>query len=324
MTSKACGRAVAAAFSLLVASAAHGADFPVKPIRVIVTTPSGSGGDFVSRTIANELGALYKQQVVVDNRPGAGGLIGAQAIAAAPPDGYTLGLASTAHVVAPMLQSKPPYRPVDDFTPIIEIGTVTNIVIVSPAVTAKTAREYITAARANPGKTNYLSLGNGTAAHLAAVVFNQAAGIDAVHVPFKTVGDANTALLAGEIHHAAFLVPSATPLIRGGKVRALAIMSDARLPAFPDVPTVGELGMPEAIADARFGWLGPAGMPRELVARLNADIVAILGRPDVRERLSTVSIAPSKDYRPEAYAAQLRAESTRYGALIESLNLRQK
>ena len=162
--------------------AASAQEFPAKPIRIIVTTPAGSGADFFARTLAQGLGEIYKHAPLVENRPGAGGLIGAGAVASAAPDAYTLGIASTAHVVSPLLQAKPPYRPIEDFTPIAQITSLPFILAVGPGVEAKSVQELVATAKAAPKKLNFGSLGNGTAAHLGAEIFNNAAGIDVVHV----------------------------------------------------------------------------------------------------------------------------------------------
>lgn len=310
---------------LLVAlcSGAVAQSFPTKPIRIIVTTAPGSGGDIVSRTIAQGLSERYAQQVVVENRPGAGGLIGQQAIFQASADGYTIGLASTAHVVSPMLQSKPPFRPIEDFTPIIKVGEITNIVIVGPSMPARTLEEFLAQAKAKPGSLNFLSLGDGTAAHLAAVIFNRAAGIDVVHVPFKTVADANTAIMNGDVHYGVFLVPPSVQLIRSGKIRGLAVTSDKRLAAHPDIPTVHELGLPSAASSAMLGYVGPANLPRELVHKLHDDMVAVLQRADIRERLAG-QVVLAAETAPGQYAAALRAEFERYGRLIEAIGLRRQ
>ncbi len=315
-------RALAALLMASVASITAAQNFPAKPVRIIVTTPPGSGGDIVSRTIAQGLSERYGQQVVVENRPGAGGLIGAQVIQQAAPDGYTIGLASTAHVVSPMLQAKPPYRPIEDFTPIIKVGEITNIVIVGPAVGARSLAEFIAQAKAKPGTFNFLSLGDGTAAHLAAVIFNRAAGIDVVHVPFKTVADANTAILNGEVHYGVFLVPPSIQLIRTGKIRGLAVTNDKRLVSHPDIPTVHELGLPAGDSSAMLGYVGPAGMSRDLVNKFHADMVAVMQRPEVRERLLGQSVILAEQTDPEHYGRALRSEFERYGKLIEQAGLK--
>ena len=298
--------------------------FPSRPIHAIVTTPSGSGADFVMRTIAQGLTDLYKQQVVVENRPGAGGLIGASAVAAAPPDGYLIGLASTAHVVSPQLQAKPAYRPIEDFTPIAEPGTLPSVVVVAAGVPAKSVQELIALAKAKPGQLNFASLGDGTAAHLTAALFNQAAGIDVVHVPFKSAADSYQAILSGDVHYLVYLVPSGMPPVRTGKARALAVTGQARIASLPDIPTVAEAGLPGAALDAMFGIVAPANLPRDIVQKLHADIVSILRKQDTRDRLATQAVSTSPDTTPEGYAARLKAEYELYRKLIATLGLKRQ
>ncbi len=309
--------------TILSAGAAHAAEtFPTKPVRLIVTSGAGSGVDYFARTLAQPLTELYRQQVVADNRPGAGGLIGAGTIAAAAPDGYTIGIASTAHVVAPVLQAKPPYRPIEDFTPIALLTSLPSVVVATASIPAKSVQELIALAKSRPGQLNFASLGDGTAAHLQAEIFRRAAGINTVHVPFKSVGDSHAALLAGEVHYLVFLVPSAMPLVRNAKARALAVTSKGRSAALPDVPSLAEAGLPGAVSEALVGVVGPAKMPRDMVARLHRDIVKVLRQPETRERFATQGGTPEPEVTPEMYGARLRAEYATYGKLIAELGLK--
>jgi len=299
--------------------------FPSKPIRAVVTTPPGSGGDVVMRTIAQVLSEMYRQQVLVENRPGAGGLIGATAVATAPPDGYMIGLAGPAHVLAPQLQAKPPYRPIEDFTPIVELGTLSSVLVVGAGVPAKNTQELIALAKSKPGQLNYASLGDGTASHLAGALFTQAAGINVVHVPFKSVADVFQAVISGDVHYVNYLVPLALPLLRDGKARALAVTGQVRFAALPDIPTMAEAGLPGANLDAMLGIVGPANLPREIVQQLHADIVAVLRRQDTRERLATQALMPSSGTAtPDSYGAHLKAEYEVYRKLIATLGLKRQ
>jgi len=303
------------------ASAAEQA-FPSRPIRLLVTTSAGSGADFFARTVAQGLTEDYKQQVVVENRPGAGGLIGAGTIATATPDGYTLGIASTAHVTAPLLQAKPPYRPIEDFTAVALLTTISAVLVMNAGVPAKNVQELIAIAKGKPGQLNYASLGDGTAAHLQAEMFNRAAGINVVHVPFKTVGDAYSAALSGEVQYIVFLVPSAMPLIKSAKMRALAVTGKARTAALPDVPTFAEAGIPAAESEVLLGIVGPAKTPREMVTRLHRDIATVLRRSDIRERFASQGGVPTPDTTPDQYADLLKGEYARYRKLIAELGLK--
>jgi tripartite-type tricarboxylate transporter receptor subunit TctC len=298
--------------------------YPTKPIRIIVTTPAGSAGDFFLRIIADGLSDLYKQQVLVENRPGAGGLIGASAIVSASPDGYTIGIASIAHMVSPMLQKKPPYRPIEDVTPIALITAIPSVVIVNANVPAKDVRQLVALAKSKPGVLNFASLGDGTATHLAAVIFNNAAGVPVTHVPFRNVSDMQTALMSGEVHYAVLLVPIAAPVLRAERGRALAITSRSRSTALPDVPTLAESGITGGESDAFVGLVGPANMNPEIVRKLNADIGTVLRKPETRERFATQGAVPILDTTPEQFGAMLKSEHERYRELISALGLQQR
>ena len=315
--------AVIAALCAPVGAAAQPAaqDFPNKPIRIIVTTPPGSGIDFFTRTVALPLGEIYKQTMVVENRPGAGGLIGAGIVAAAAPDGYTLGAASTAHVVAPLMLARPPYRPIEDFTPIAQMAALSFIIVVGPGVAAKSVKELIALARAQPKKYNFGSLGNGTAAQLGAEIFNNAAAIDVVHVPFKSASDLYTAIINGDVHYATLFVPTAG-VMKSGKARVIAVTSRTRVPILSDVPTVAEAGLPGAETEALMGFIGPAKMAPALARKICADVVSVLRKPETRERFATQSGEPTVDTTPAGYAAKLKAEYELYRGLLPKIGLK--
>ena len=307
---------------VVCAAAATAAAYPERPLRMIVPASPGSSMDFFGRTVAQSLSEAYKQQVIADNRAGAGGLIGAATVAAATPDGYTLGMASTSTIIAPLLQLKPPYRPIEDFTPVALLASITSVLVVAPGVQAKTVQEFVAMAKARPGQLNYASIGSGTAAHLTAEIFNRAAGIDAVHVPFKIVADIYTEMLANRVHYLVFVSPASIPMLRDGKMRALAVTSAKRNAALPDTPTVVEAGLPGAEVDTMFGVLAPAGLPKAVVARLHADIVKILRLPETRERFARQGGEPAVDTTPEMFGRQLRAEYERYRKLLPAIGLK--
>ena len=296
--------------------------YPSKPIRLLVTTPAGSGADFFARTLAQGLSDTYKGVApVVENRPGAGGIIGAREVANAAPDGYTLGVASTAHVVAPLLQANPPYRPLADFTPIAQLTALPFILVVAPSVPSKSLSEFVSLLKANPKKYNFGSLGNGTAAHLGAEIFNSAANVDVVHVPFKSASDLFTALISGEVHYAALFVPTAG-VMRSGKARVLAVTGKTRNPALPDVPTVSEQGLPGAETEAMMGIVGPAGLSAEVVKKLHEDIVAVLRKPETREKFALQSGEPTPEVSAQDYAGKLKAELDLYQRLLPRIGLK--
>ena len=316
-------KAALLAVSLSIFGSAMAQDFPTKPVRIIVTTPAGSAGDFFLRVLADGLSAIYKQQVFVENRPGAGGLIGATAIVTAPPDGHTIGIASTAHIVAPMLQKNPPYRPIEDVTPITLITTIPSAVIVNVNVPAKSVQALVALAKAKPGELNFASLGNGTATHLAAAIFNHAAGVPVTHVPFRNVSDMQVALMSGVVQYAVLLVPIAAPILKAERARALAITSGTRSAAMPEVPTLAESGVTEGESDAFVGLVGPANMSPDIARKLNADIAIVLGKPETRERFATQGAVPILGTTPEQFGAMLRKEQVRYRDLISRLGLQQ-
>jgi tripartite-type tricarboxylate transporter receptor subunit TctC len=311
-------RAAGCAF-LLCAAAVVAQEYPGRPVRLIVPASPGTGMDFFGRTIGQALSDLYKQQVIADNRAGAGGLIGATTIAAATPDGYTLGMASTSTIISPLLQLNPPYRPIADFTPVALLASITSVLVVAPGVQAKTVQEFIALAKSRPGQFNFASIGSGTAAHLTAEIFNRAAGIDAVHVPFKIVADIYTEMLASRVHYLIFVSPASIPMLRDGKLRALAVTSAKRNAALPDTPSVVEAGLPDAEVDTLFGIIGPAGLPKAIIAKLHADIGRILQRPETRERFNRQGGEPAVDTTSAEYARQLHAEYERYRKLLPAI-----
>jgi tripartite-type tricarboxylate transporter receptor subunit TctC len=317
-----CTLALATAFFSLATAQAQVSGFPSKPIRIIVTTPAGSGADFFARTLAQGLAETYKGVApVVENRPGAGGIIGAREVANAAPDGYTLAVASTAHVVSPLLQANPPYRPLADFSPIAQLTALPFILVAAPTVPATNLQEFVSLLKASPGKYNFGSLGNGTAAHLGAEIFNAAAGVDVVHVPFKGASDLYTALIAGEVQYASLFVPTAG-VLRSGKARVLAVSAKNRNPALPDVATVVEQGLPAAEANALMGIVGPAGMAPELVKKLRDDIAAVLRKPETREKFAQQSGEPTPEVTTAEYAAKLKAELELYQRLLPRIGLK--
>ena len=296
--------------------------YPVRPIRMIIPASPGSGSDYFGRTVAQALSEQYRQQVIADNRAGAGGLIGASLIATSTPDGYNIGVASSSLVVAPLFQLKPPYRPIADFAPIALMSSITSVLAVAPGVPARTVKEFIALVKAKPGQFNYASIGAGTAAHLSAEIFNRAAGLDVVHVPFKTVADSYSEMYANRVHYVVYVAPAAMPGVREGRLRALAVTSAKRFGALPDVPTMAEAGLPAAEVETMFGLVAPAATPRPIVAKLHADIVAILRRPETRERFERQGGEPAVDTTPASYAKLLQAEYDRYRKLIPEIGLK--
>jgi tripartite-type tricarboxylate transporter receptor subunit TctC len=268
--------------------------WPDKPVKVIVPFAPGGSADTLGRLVAQKLSEQLKASFVVENRAGAGGALGSELAAKAPPDGYTLivsGIAS--HVIAPLLPQGTPYDPVRDFTHIAMFGGPPAVLAVHPSMEAKDLREFVALAKAKPGALSYGSPGNGTQGQLVAELFKQRAGIRMVHVPYKGAAGAVTDLMAGHIPVISTTLTTAATQIRAGRARGLAISAPSRLPDFPDLPTYAEMGYPDLVATVWFSLSGPAGMPGDIVNRLNAGVNRALEQPDVRERLKPEGIVPS-------------------------------
>ena len=323
-TSSACLAIVIAtgAGSALPAPAVESNAFPTRPIRVIVASSAGTGSDIFARIVAQGLTDIYKEQVVVENRTGAGGLIGGEMAAQATPDGHTLFMASTSTYVSPLMQLKPSYHPIRDFTAVAQVTAITSVVLVGPAVPAKSVRELVALAKSKPGALNYGSVGAGTAGHLSAEIFKRAAGIDVVHVPFRAVADMYTELASNRVHFIVFVLPSSLGFLRDGKVRALAVTSRQRSPSLPDVQTVAEAGLPGAESETMYGFLAPAKTPRALVNKLSADIVSVLRKPETRARFDSQGAQATDDTTPEAFEKFVRAEYENFRKLITETGLK--
>jgi tripartite-type tricarboxylate transporter receptor subunit TctC len=296
--------------------------FPNRPVRLIVPASPGSGMDYLGRNVAQTLSDLYKQQVIVDNRAGAGSLIGSGIVAGAAPDGYTLGVASTSTIVAPLLQIKPPYVAVRDFAPIVALSSMTSVLVVAPGVAAKNIQEFIALAKARPGQFNFATLGAGSASHLTPEIFNRAAGIEAVHVPFKTVAEVYTEMLATRVHYLIWITPAALPLLRDGKLRALAVTSAQRYTGLPDAPSVAEVGLNNAVVETTIGIVGPAALPKNLIERIHKDVVAILRRPETKASFERQGGDAAADTTQAAYAAKWKSEYDLYKKLLPEIGLK--
>ncbi len=316
--------AVVLALLLSPVNTPRAAPYPERPIRLIISSSPGTGADYFGRIVAQGLTEIYKQQVVADNRTGAGGLIAMQTLAQANPDGYTIGTASSSMMVVPLLYAKPPYNPATDFAPVALLALIPSVVMISSTLPAKTVQELINHAKPQPGQLNFASVGSGTAAHLSAEIFAKAAGIKAVHVPFKNVADAWTEMFAGRVHFIVFVAPAVTPMMREPRVRALAVTSKTRTSGFPDLPTVIEAGLPDAVVETPFGIAAPARTPRAVINKLHADIVTILKRPETAERFARQGGVPAVDTTPESFGALIKAEYELYRKLIPEIGLKQQ
>jgi tripartite-type tricarboxylate transporter receptor subunit TctC len=276
--------------ALLFGSAAHAEDYPSRSIRVVVPFSPGGAVDGPMRLVAQELGKRLGQAVVVENKPGAGATIGTDVVAKAPPDGYTLLLASQTNAISATLYAKLPFDPIEDFTPITLIGREPGVVVVNPAVPAKTLQAFIAYVKAHPGEVNFASSGNGSGQHLFAALLASKTGMKMNHVPYRGSGQATTDLLSGVVSMAIPGTAGMVGHIKAGRLRALAVTGAARSPQLPDVPTVLESGVPGYEAYVWMGLLAPKGTPPAIVERLNRDVVAVLGEDAVKRYMANAGI----------------------------------
>ena len=304
-----------------LATAAVAAEFPSRPIRLVVPFPPGTAIDFLGRTIGERLGDRYTVQVVVDNRPGAGGLVGTPIVLNSNPDGHTIGLFGSPYLTAPMLQKKAPYDPFKDGAPLTQVAGIPNIVGVSNTLSAKTLQEFITYAKGQPGKLNYASVGVGSIAHFGAEIVLRAANLNVVHIPYKILADGWSDLFSGRTHFFVFAAPAAVPMVKDGRARAIAVTTPKRIPALPDVPTVAEAGLPAAEHTAWFGMFVPAGTPKALVNKLAGDLNAVLRDPQIKQRFLTQGAEPIDASSPDAFMKLLRSENVRYAKLVKEAGM---
>jgi len=295
--------------------------YPSKPIRLVV--PFGAGGttDVLARAIGQRLTEAWGQPVVVENRPGAGGNIGTESVAKSAADGYTMLLISVGFASNPALYSKLPFDPIKDFAPVTLVATTQNVLIVHPSVPARSARELIQLAKSRPGQLNFGSSGTGTSQHLAGELFKSMAGVQMQHVPYRGSAPALTALIGGEVSLMFNNLLTALPHVKAGRLRALAVTSAERSPAAPEIPTMAESGLPGYDVSTWYGLLVPAGTPKEIVARLNAEVVRILNLPELKERLRSqgADVIPST---PDQFAAHIRQEMVKWAQVVRQSGAR--
>jgi tripartite-type tricarboxylate transporter receptor subunit TctC len=291
-------------------------DYPNKAVRIIVPFPAGGTTDILTRAISQKLSDEWKQPVVVDNRPGGGANIGAEQAVRSAPDGYTLFMASTIHSINASLYPAMTYDPVKDFTPITLVAETAQVLVIHPSVPANTLREFVALVKANPGKYNYSSAGNGSQPHLAAELFKTMTGTNLVHVPYKGGPPAMTDLIAGHVSASFATAPSAVPNVKSGKIKALGVSTTRRIPALPDVPTIAEAGVSGYEAIGYFGLVGPPGLPPSLVERINAAVVRILKDPAMAKYLSEQG-AEAITSTPAEYAALIRDEVSKWGRVVK-------
>lgn len=306
---------------LLSPTVGHAQNYPDRPIRIIITFPAGGTSDILTRILGSKLSEALGQPIVVDNRPGAAGIIASELAAKASPDGYTLimGYVGT-HAINASLFRKLSYDPVKDFTPVALVGVVPNILVVHPSLPAKNVKELLALAKARPGDLFYGSAGNGSAPHLAGVLFSRMANVNIVHVPFKGAPQMTQDLLAGNVQMTFPGMPTVVPYIKSGRLKALAVTSLKRSPAFPQLPTIAET-LPGYEVISWYGIMGPARLPRGIVEKLNASIVKALSLPDLRQEYAKLG-ADAAGGTPEAFAELIRNEISKWAKVVEASGAR--
>ncbi len=314
--------ALAACLCMLAAPFAHAQDeYPNRPVRIIVPFAPGGSTDVVARILADRLGAELKQNFVVENRAGAGGNIGADAVAKAAPDGYTLLMGTTGVLaINKHLYKEMSFDPDRDFTPVSYTSLITNILVVNPQVPARTVAELLTLARSDPGRLTFASSGSGSSTHLSAELFKSMAGVDILHVPYKGRSQALVDVMAGQVTMLFDNAPSSMPFIEQGKLRAVAVTSTKRLANLPEVPTLDEAGVKGYESLSWSGLVAPAGTPRRVIDKLNTALEKILRTEDVKQRFLAMGVEPVGGP-PEAFARHVRAESEKWARVVKTANI---
>jgi tripartite-type tricarboxylate transporter receptor subunit TctC len=294
--------------------------YPAKPIRMILPFPPGGPTDITGRAIAQKLSEQFGQSVVPENRPGAAGNIGLELASKSAPDGYTIVLTAPPIAISPSLYKKLNYNAQKDLAPISLVAAIENIIVAHNSVPAKNLKELIRLAQRNPGKMTFSSSGAGSTNHLASELLKGRYKLDIVHVPFKGSSPALVALMSGEVDFGTMAVPGAIPIVKANRVRALAVLSKERVPALPDVPTAKEAGVDDCVVSIWYGILAPAGTPRPIIDRLNAEIHKGLASPDLKQRLAASGVDPLTST-PDEFASHIRNETVRYAKIIKEANI---
>jgi tripartite-type tricarboxylate transporter receptor subunit TctC len=314
--------ALLAALVLVVPATASAQAWPAKPIRLIVPSPPGDGSDLMARAVGQRLSEVLGQQVVVDNRPGAGGRLGTELAAKAPADGYTLIMGNAgSHAINSALYKELPYDIERDFVAVTQVMRAPNVLVINPSLPAGSVKELIALFKANPGKYSYGSGGNGSSAHLSAELFKSMAGVDVVHVPYKGATPALTDLIAGQVALFMGNLPPAIGHIRQGRVKALAVTTAQRSSLVPDLPTVAESGLPGFETVAWFGLFAPAGTPREIVQRLADETAKLVQRPEIREVIANLGGEPVGNS-PAAFAAIVKSDLAKWRKVVSDANVK--
>ena len=314
-----CGAALAL---VLFAGAAVAQSWPARPVRLISPFAPGGGADITSRAVAQKLAVSLGQQVIVDNRGGAGGMLGVDLAAKSPPDGYTLVMGTIGPIaINPSLLSKMPYDPIRDLAPISQAAVAVNVLVVHPSLPVKSVKEFIALAKSRPKDLNYGSSGSGAADHLAGELFNAMVGVKMAHIAYKGGAPAMLDLVGGNVQLVFSTLSTATAAIEGNRVRALAVAGSQRFPGMPDLPTMSEAGLKGFEVNNWYGLFAPAGTPKDIIARVSADAAKALAMADVKKRLMDSGIIAVSSS-PEAFAAYIRAETDKWGKVIRSANIK--
>ena len=312
---------IVAAALVLAASAPAQAQYPSKTVRWIVPFPPGGGTDTIGRVLGPKLSELLGQNVVMENRPGGGANIGAEIVAKAPPDGYTLLLVSITNAIGQTAYSRLNFDLAKDFAGITQLATTPHILVVHPSVPVKTVKEFAAFAKARPGQLAYSSSGAGSAAHLAGELFSMLTGVKMVHVPYKGGGPSMIALVGGEVSVCFATMPSAVNYVKNERLRGIAVTTARRSPATPDLPTIAEAGIKDYEAGSWYGFAAPAGTPNEVIARLNTEMLKVLKQPDVKERLDRAGFEIISSS-PQEYEAFVRSEIAKWGKIVKATGLK--
>ena len=306
----------------IVSVSAFAQSWPMRPIRLIVPFAPGGGVDLTGRVLAPKLSEALGQTVIVENRGGVGGLIGVDLGAKASPDGYTVVIGTIGNIaIAPHLQSKMPYDPQKDLVPISQLANALNVMVINPSVKATTVKEFIELAKKEGSNISYGSSGSGATDHLAGEVFNTLAGLKMTHIPYKGGAPAMIDLVGGQVQVIFATVSTAISSIQGGKVRALGMTGNQRYESLPEVPTIAEAGLASFDVNGWYGLYAPAGTPKDIITRLNAEVVRILAMPDVKARLLDAGIIATSSS-PEAFAAYTQAETKRWAKVVKDANIK--
>lgn len=308
--------------AVLLPAASQAQNFPARPVRIVVPFAAGGNVDLVARGVAQQLSQNLGQQVIVDNRPGASALVGTQLVAKSAPDGYTLLAMANTFAVVPSILSNPGYDPLKDFAGVSQTALVPQVLVVNPALPVKSVRELVALAKSRPGELSYASAGTGGTGHMAAELFSRQAGIRMLHVPYKGNAQAIVDVISGQVTMMFDQVSTSAPHVRAGKLRALAVTSLKRSPLFPDLPTLDESGL-RGFEDITFnGLVAPAGTPREILVRLNAEVAKAVAAPELRRRFLDLGVELTASASPEVFMAYIQAEFVKKAKLAREAGIR--